>query len=85
MKASPLLPLDTLSVGECGIVCTLPDNLDIRHRLLSLGMIIGTKTTVVNVSPAGDPKAYFFRGAVIALRQKDAHTVLVKKVGESFA
>lgn len=83
MKKSPLLPLDSLNVGESGFVCTLPDNLDIRHRLMSLGLITGTKITVVNVSVAGDPKAYFFRGAVIALRHKDAKTVFVKKVGDS--
>lgn len=79
MKASPLLPLDTLPTGTSGIVCTLPDNADIRHRLMSFGLVIGTEITVVNADPAGDTKAYFFRSTVIALRNKDAGSILVKK------
>ncbi len=82
MKTTKLTSLNQLAVGECGEVCTLPENIDIRHRLMSLGLVTGTLITVVNVSLAGDPKAYFFRGAVIALRNRDAETVYVKKVGD---
>ena len=48
MKQSPLIPLDSLNIGESGFICTLPENIDIRHRLMSLGLIIGTRITVVN-------------------------------------
>ena len=82
MKQSPLLSLDSLNVGESGFVCTLPDNIDIRHRLMSLGLIIGTKITVINQTVTGDPKAYFFRSSVIALKHNDAKSVLVKKIAE---
>lgn len=79
MKRSHLLPLDSLNVGENGFVCRLPENIDIRHRLMSLGLIIGTRITVVNQTVIGDPKAYFFRSSVIALKHDDAKSVLVKK------
>lgn len=78
MRATPLIPLDALDTGECGTVCTLPDNPELRRRLTALGLIPGTKITVVNISPAGDPKAYFFRGSLIALRHKDAQKILIK-------
>ena len=82
MKQSHLIPLDSLNVGESGFICTLPENIDIRHRLMSLGLIISTKITVINQTATGNTKAYFFRGAVIALRHNDAKTVLVKKFHE---
>ena len=44
---------------------------DMRRRLLDLGLINDTKIECVEVSPAGDPKAFLIRGAVIALRQKE--------------
>ena len=82
MKQSPLIPLDSLNIGESGFICTLPENIDIRHRLMSLGLIIGTRITVVNQTATCDTKAYFFRSSLIALRHNDAKTVLVKKFHE---
>ena len=41
-------------------------------RLLDTGLIPGTRVTCTAVSPAGDPAAYLIRGAVIALRGRDA-------------
>lgn len=70
--------LDMLNVGESGFVCKLPDDTDKRHRLMSLGLINGTLITAVNVGPLGDPKAYFFRGSVIALRKNDAKNILIQ-------
>ncbi len=78
MNDNDLYGLDTLNVGESGLVCQLPDDTDKRHRLMSLGLINGTLITAINVGPLGDPKAYFFRGAVIALRQSDAKNILIK-------
>ena len=43
-----------------------------RRRLLDIGLIPGTRVTCTAVSPAGDPAAYLIRGAVIALRGRDA-------------
>ena len=44
----------------------------LRRRLLDIGLIPGTRVTCTAVSPAGDPAAYLIRGAVIALRGRDA-------------
>lgn len=79
MKKSPLVPLYTLNLGETGVVCILPCDIDIRQRLMAFGLIGGTKITAVHVSPSNNMKAYFFRGTVIALRHKDAEDILIKQ------
>ena len=54
---------------------------ELRQRLMDLGFVPGTKVQCVLISPFGDPKAYFIRGTVIALRKKDSSTVLgVKEI-----
>ena len=45
--------------------------------MLDLGITEGTRIQSLMRSPAGDPTAYIIRGAVIALRNKDAAHILV--------
>ena len=51
---------------------------ELRKRLMDIGLVDGTTIECVRKSPAGDPKAYLIRGAVIALRNEDAATVIVE-------
>ncbi len=81
MKQSPLITLDELDIGQSGLVCSLPHKAELKRRLMALGMIAGTRITAVNKSPCGDPTAYFFRGALIALRRKDAKNITVAVSG----
>ena len=66
------LSLDTLRVGQCARVSHIEAEPAMRRRLLELGLVPGTRVTCTAVSPAGDPAAYAVRGAVIALRRRDA-------------
>jgi len=66
--------------GESAMVHDLTAVGPIRRRLQDLGIIPGTKIECVQKSPLGDPIAYMVRGAVIALRQEDASTVLISEV-----
>ena len=75
MKKLSYQTLDRLPVGGSGIVLSLPENPELRRRLTALGLIPGTEIFAVNKSPFGDPRAYFFRSTLIALRQKDARTL----------
>ena len=50
-----------------------------RRRLFDLGILPGTKITAETRSPSGDPTAYIIRGALIALRQKQANMIKVKR------
>ncbi|MBZ0302226.1 MAG: ferrous iron transport protein A [Anaerolineae bacterium] len=46
-----------------------------RRRLMDLGLLPGTRVEVEMISPLGDPVAYRVRGAVIALRRKQAREI----------
>ena len=80
------LTLDKLSLNRCGRVVGLSSNGAIRRRMIDLGIVEGTKIECVGRSPSGDPSAYLVRGAVIALRKKDAMDVhlIASEVGENY-
>ena len=64
--------LNTLRVGESGVVAHVAGERAMCRRLFDLGLVPGTTVTCTDVSPAGDPAAYLIRGVVIALRGRDA-------------
>ena len=69
------ITLDALQVGQRGQVAEVRTEPAMRRRLLDLGLVPGTAVSCTAVSPAGDPAAYLIRGAVIALRRRDARGV----------
>ena len=66
------MTLDKLPVGQTRRIAAVGGQGALRRRLLDIGLIPGTRVTCTAVSPAGDPAAYLIRGAVIALRGRDA-------------
>jgi len=68
-------PLNKLKIDEEG---TVKENLKDNRRLKDLGMVRGTKVKCVLRSPLGDPTAYKIRGAVVAIRDEDASSVMVE-------
>lgn len=48
------------------------------RRLGDLGLIEGSRVKCLFRSPLGDPTAYEIKGAVIALRQRDARSIVVE-------
>ena len=78
----PVIPLSSLDIGQEGIVTYFDKNCQLLSRLLDLGLTEGTRVCCLLKSPSGDPKAYFIRGALIALRCEDASLVFVKPLGE---
>lgn len=69
--------LASLDVGERATVLRLEAEGPMRRRFLDLGLLPGTIVSCVGKSPAGDPAAYEIKSAVIAIRAKDAGTVIV--------
>ena len=69
------LSLDRLRDGQSAFVTRVEAEPAMRRRLLDLGLIPGTRVTCQGRSPAGDPAAYLIRGAVVALRTRDAASV----------
>lgn len=72
-----LIPLHWLLPGRCGRVSQINISGMARRRMLDLGLTFHTKVAALQKSPAGDPTAYFIRGAVIALRSQDASQILI--------
>ena len=69
-----------LSVGDKAKVQNIETADFKKRRMLDMGLIKGTYVEVLQKSPAGDPVAYFIRGAVIALRDEDTKKILVQKI-----
>ena len=68
-----------LCPGDRAVVTGLSTD-SITDRLRDLGITEGCLLECVGVSPLGDPAAYRIRGAVIAIRKKDA--LLISAAGE---
>lgn len=67
--------LDELDKDQTGEVSKILSEPDMKRRFQDIGLICGTKVTCVGRGPFGDPKAYEIRGAVIAIRKKDARKI----------
>jgi len=53
----------------------------LKQRLMSMGMIPGTKVTVLRSAPMGDPIAIGIRSYNLAMRRKDAALITVEQIG----
>lgn len=69
--------LSDTAVGQSVVVRELRIKGSMRRRLLDMGFCTDAKVECVGKSPSGDPSAYLIRGAVIALRRKDAEEIIV--------
>lgn len=74
--------LNKISTGEFAVVLSVDTELSLKQRLYDIGLVPGTKVKVVHQSPAGNPRAYLVRGAVIALRNCDAERISVRVDGD---
>lgn len=68
-----------LNVGESAVIDKIESFSTMRQRFFDIGLIENTTVTCVAKSPAGDPKAYLIRGAVIAIREEDAADIVIKE------
>ena len=53
----------------------------LKQRLMSMGMIPGTKVTVLRSAPMGDPIAIGIRSYNLAIRREDAALISVEQIG----
>lgn len=74
------LKLSSLKYGAEAEILGIKQNCrgEERRRLLDLGFVKGTKITVQNVSPLGNPTAYNLRDTLIALRKEQADSIIIK-------
>ena len=60
------------------------DSLDeskLKQRLMTMGLIPGTRVEILNSAPMGDPIAIRLRSYNLAMRRDDAATIEVSEVG----
>ncbi len=67
-KAGTLVRVDSIDASE------------LKTRLMSMGMVKGTKVKVLRKGPMGDPLAVFVRSFKMAIRLQDAEKINVTEV-----
>ena len=70
--------LSELSAGQAARVCEIRVEGALRRRLFDLGLIPGTLVCCRGKAPCGSPIAFYIRGAVIALRRRDAAKIFAE-------
>ncbi|MCK5719032.1 MAG: ferrous iron transport protein A [Thiomargarita sp.] len=76
--------LRDLKLGDKGIVKGFEKGNKIyRKKLLSMGLTPGSEFSITRYAPLGDPVEIQVRGFFLSLRQDEAATLLVEKVGSA--
>ena len=71
--------LSSLPLGKSGRVLCLRAGEGMGRRLMDLGFTPGAQAACVLAAPGKGMRAYRVRGAVIALRRKEARTVILEE------
>ena len=73
----PIKKLSELGLDESAVILRLENSGVLRRRLASLGMVPGADVKALFKSICGDPTAYLVQSSVIAIRKKDADSIIV--------
>lgn len=77
-SANNFMTLDQLKDGDQAIIQHYSGGSEIQGRLKELGLVRGTRITVLRFAPLGDPMEIQVRGYNLAIRKKDAVCISVK-------
>lgn len=72
------MKLSELAVGATAVVREFPKNGAAFIRLREMGLLAGTRVTLVRTAPLGDPIEIKVRGYHLTLRKSEAEHVLVE-------
>lgn len=72
--------LDEMPVGSRVRVVEIKGSGKHQRRMLDMGFVPGAEVTVIRKAPLGDPIEYRVKGTAVALRQKDAGSILVEEI-----
>jgi ferrous iron transport protein A len=76
--AAALIKLSELATGASATVREFPQQAPAFLRLREMGLLVGTRVTLVRTAPLGDPIEIKVRGYHLSLRKVDAAHVLVE-------
>lgn len=71
------MSLNKLDLNKKAKVIFIDDRVNIKRRLLDLGLIPGTKIEKILISPFKGISAYLIMESIIAIRDKDAKYIEV--------
>jgi ferrous iron transport protein A len=74
--------LSELGVGASGTIREFPKTGAAFVRLREMGLLTGTRVTLIRTAPLGDPIEIKIRGYHLTLRKAEAEHVLVEKAEE---
>ena len=74
------ISLSKVNLNEEYVVVKILSAEDIKQRIYDLGLIENTIIKAVYKSPFNDPVAYLVRGSIIAIRNKDANDIIVRRL-----
>jgi ferrous iron transport protein A len=72
------MKLSELAVGASAVVREFPKNGAAFVRLREMGLLAGTKVTLIRTAPLGDPIEIKVRGYHLTLRKSEAEHVVVE-------
>ena len=72
------MKLSELPINEERTILIVNGQGSLRHRLLEMGIIPGTKIKITKVAPLGDPLLVHLRGYELSIRKSDAELIEVE-------
>lgn len=72
------MKLSELSVGATAVVREFPATGNAFVRLREMGLLAGTRLTLIRTAPLGDPLEIKLRGYHLTLRKSEADHVIVE-------
>ena len=72
------MTLNELKTGRSAVIRAVGGQGELRLRFLDMGLIPGTKITLMKVAPMGDPIEIHLRGYALTLRLDDARKITLK-------
>jgi ferrous iron transport protein A len=72
------IKLSELAVGAAAVVREFPKTGSAFVRLREMGLLAGTRVTLIRTAPLGDPLEIKVRGYNLTLRKAEAEHVLVE-------
>lgn len=72
------MKLSELAVGASAVVREFPKNGSAYIRMREMGLLPGTRVTLIRTAPLGDPLEIKVRGYHLTLRKSEAEHVVVE-------
>ena len=73
-----MMTLDALKTGQSAVIEKVGGQGALRLRFLDMGLVPGTRVTLMKVAPMGDPIEIRLRGYELTLRLDEARWIEVK-------